>query len=111
MIRRPPRSTLFPYTTLFRSLRDAVTDAVSNVRDRGRVVFEVRHHVTHCRESRADDYRIPGAIDDLVDLSRNEPFRHVHGARIADDGAAAVARESPITTRNDGARPDWIAPH
>src|SRR2546430_8987221 len=24
MIRRPPRSTLFPYTTLFRSLRDRV---------------------------------------------------------------------------------------
>src|SRR5256885_8940735 len=24
MIRRPPRSTLFPYTTLFRSARDAV---------------------------------------------------------------------------------------
>src|SRR2546430_13654542 len=24
MIRRPPRSTLFPYTTLFRSLADAV---------------------------------------------------------------------------------------
>src|SRR2546429_9763807 len=30
MIRRPPRSTLFPYTTLFRSVQgiaDAVTDA------------------------------------------------------------------------------------
>src|SRR5258707_9690393 len=26
MIRRPPRSTLFPYTTLFRSLQDAVDD-------------------------------------------------------------------------------------
>src|SRR3712207_8889560 len=26
MIRRPPRSTLFPYTTLFRSLRDAAGD-------------------------------------------------------------------------------------
>src|SRR5688572_31248602 len=25
MIRRPPRSTLFPYTTLFRSVRKAVT--------------------------------------------------------------------------------------
>src|SRR3989454_7601625 len=24
MIRRPPRSTLFPYTTLFRSLRDLI---------------------------------------------------------------------------------------
>src|SRR3712207_8366126 len=28
MIRRPPRSTLFPYTTLFRSARRAVDDAV-----------------------------------------------------------------------------------
>src|SRR3712207_7445245 len=28
MIRRPPRSTLFPYTTLFRSLRDGVAGAV-----------------------------------------------------------------------------------
>src|SRR2546422_7728639 len=28
MIRRPPRSTLFPYTTLFRSLRVDVRDAV-----------------------------------------------------------------------------------
>src|SRR2546427_13227625 len=33
MIRRPPRSTLFPYTTLFRSLhrRDAVTGDVHDV--------------------------------------------------------------------------------
>src|SRR3712207_7672990 len=28
MIRRPPRSTLFPYTTLFRSLADEVADVV-----------------------------------------------------------------------------------
>src|SRR2546426_2294477 len=28
MIRRPPRSTLFPYTTLFRSLRGRATPAV-----------------------------------------------------------------------------------
>src|SRR2546427_5479827 len=27
MIRRPPRSTLFPYTTLFRSLREVVIHA------------------------------------------------------------------------------------
>src|SRR2546427_8509314 len=27
MIRRPPRSTLFPYTTLFRSLQDAALDS------------------------------------------------------------------------------------
>src|SRR3712207_8646586 len=40
MIRRPPRSTLFPYTTLFRSLRteeapdQSVGDATSVVLDR-----------------------------------------------------------------------------
>src|SRR5256886_9039403 len=28
MIRRPPRSTLFPYTTLFRSVPDVVRDAL-----------------------------------------------------------------------------------
>jgi F0F1-type ATP synthase membrane subunit b/b' len=27
MIRRPPRSTLFPYTTLFRSVRAAAAEA------------------------------------------------------------------------------------
>src|SRR2546426_8253908 len=32
MIRRPPRSTLFPYTTLFRSLRE-------------RLALDERHHV------------------------------------------------------------------
>src|SRR3989442_2536601 len=28
MIRRPPRSPLFPYTTLFRSVRDAIVRAI-----------------------------------------------------------------------------------
>src|SRR2546430_5626991 len=32
MIRRPPRSTLFPYTTLFRSLRPS-TEAVKYIHD------------------------------------------------------------------------------
>src|SRR3712207_7689181 len=31
MIRRPPRSTLFPYTTLFRSLRTTVGKTVSEL--------------------------------------------------------------------------------
>src|SRR3712207_9204124 len=37
MIRRPPRSTLFPYTTLFRSSREDVTlDALEHVAVRAR---------------------------------------------------------------------------
>src|SRR5256885_3394218 len=38
MIRRPPRSTLFPYTTLFRSLLDGVKDGV--VGDPKRCTFD-----------------------------------------------------------------------
>src|SRR3712207_7680036 len=33
MIRRPPRSTLFPYTTLFRSVREAEVLGVDSSRD------------------------------------------------------------------------------
>src|SRR3712207_7855387 len=33
MIRRPPRSTLFPYTTLFRSLRGALRGGGRDARD------------------------------------------------------------------------------
>src|SRR3712207_8160478 len=35
MIRRPPRSTLFPYTTLFRSPRDGVPDGNGRVAAEG----------------------------------------------------------------------------
>src|SRR2546430_13525136 len=36
MIRRPPRSTLFPYTTLFRSLTQVDADSHQRLRDFGR---------------------------------------------------------------------------
>src|SRR3712207_7269351 len=46
MIRRPPRSTLFPYTTLFRSARgprsDSLGSAASPPSSRGRVVAPPR---------------------------------------------------------------------
>src|SRR5436853_3066264 len=41
MIRRPPRSTLFPYTTLFRS-----EDALDARRERGRVAQRRREDAT-----------------------------------------------------------------
>src|SRR5690348_18028361 len=59
MIRRPPRSTLFPYTTLFRSLvdvRDQRTEAWElglTVEERGdRAVLE--HLVDRVRQQRGD---------------------------------------------------------
>src|SRR5256885_12465091 len=41
MIRRPPRSTLFPYTTLFRSIIDSVLRSLST--RCGPVLVEARH--------------------------------------------------------------------
>src|SRR2546422_6911757 len=81
MIRRPPRSTLFPYTTLFRSgdLRaDAETEAAAhgravvrspeaNVRVRAlRDVLAVLVRDAHVIE--ADRARPPHAVDALVEL-------------------------------------------
>src|SRR2546421_9283669 len=46
MIRRPPRSTLFPYTTLFRSrLRRARLDPVAAVGGEARDLEDVEHVV------------------------------------------------------------------
>src|ERR1035438_10903630 len=42
MIRRPPRSTLFPYTTLFRSII-GTRDAISRIEFRSPLVRPARH--------------------------------------------------------------------
>src|SRR2546430_5624243 len=48
MIRRPPRSTLFPYTTLFRSLRDRVPHADGPERHiRARQALRHRQQIRH----------------------------------------------------------------
>src|SRR5690349_24243586 len=52
MIRRPPRSTLFPYTTLFRSTgRDRLFDAVLNDR-----LVDERQHLFGLRFGRSEEH-------------------------------------------------------
>src|SRR2546430_9067294 len=46
MIRRPPRSTLFPYTTLFRSIYRHFDQIVAGVRDYAVFTLDVGGHVT-----------------------------------------------------------------
>src|SRR2546426_8262513 len=48
MIRRPPRSTLFPYTTLFRSLLALGPVGLDHLR-----VDEVRRHVDHHQDRKS----------------------------------------------------------
>src|SRR2546422_7564870 len=55
MIRRPPRSTLFPYTTLFRSTRDALHAA------------SVKRLETFLRK-----HHYPGSADKAREIHRSE---------------------------------------
>src|SRR2546422_5278424 len=47
MIRRPPRSTLFPYTTLFRSLLDPALTVTEHVTGVHEVEDEAPHREAH----------------------------------------------------------------
>src|SRR3712207_8948459 len=80
MIRRPPRSTLFPYTTLFRSPGDFRQRAAQLVLDSRRSVREVagelgvnhetlRNWVAAERRQRADGPAALGA-DERLELAR-----------------------------------------
>src|SRR5258708_28698834 len=74
MIRRPPRSTLFPYTTLFRS---HLIDRIDPLRRTGkrlrRVAFVARHRAGLLRRlfELADDRRaVDGGVRAVVPLDR-----------------------------------------
>src|SRR3989454_3368352 len=74
MIRRPPRSTLFPYTTLFRSVqaqREAADQVVL-----GQLQLTLGHRVArHARQLLAHD------LDDLGHLGRARLRRHAERSR------------------------------
>src|SRR3712207_9372601 len=93
MIRRPPRSTLFPYPTLFRSLAALRTSATSPPLDRERGQAECEERRPRL-ERRRDLGRLHGArgLDGLVRARRDgrlDLVGDVHGehARVGRAGA------------------------
>src|SRR3712207_8892027 len=67
MIRRPPRSTLFPYTTLFRSVRDGDRPSDSNLLLEG---FACRHKVMADGRRQITALHVAGDFVDLHSLDR-----------------------------------------
>ena len=79
MIRRPPRSTLFPYTTLFRS--DDISISIENVRSESSKIdsaqFEVRKIVSRAilpegHKKKSKKYRL---IPSLLELTKSGKLR------------------------------------
>src|SRR2546422_3808318 len=56
MIRRPPRSTLFPYTTLFRSHEHAARQRVQNLRGQFGLIPAARGDVGCPGEDRSEEH-------------------------------------------------------
>src|SRR3989449_9282446 len=85
MIRRPPRSTLFPYTTLFRALLHRAADVG---------LGRVPRATAHVGDAAGGDLALRGSV-----LSRARRGRDVRGAPAAGPPAAAVARRGPPPAR------------
>src|SRR5256885_7409239 len=60
MIRRPPRSTLFPYTTLFRSLGTDISTRKVNERDQAFILIGERAAPQQSARIRRQAGQIPG---------------------------------------------------
>src|SRR2546426_4011481 len=90
MIRRPPRSTLFPYTTLFRSVHFLLRLAVHEQRD-GRRELELRAAVQGVEVL---TFELEGAGHDrpLRPGPRVSIARHTHDLRILEDRHIEVHR-------------------
>src|SRR2546427_11219073 len=87
MIRRPPRSTLFPYTTLFRSVHLGVQVLPhQEVGDLGRVAvgepIPEAEHIALDREA--------ATTEEVAALPADDDERHVRRARLADEVARAA---------------------
>src|SRR3989454_12763858 len=98
MIRRPPRSTLFPYTTLFQTALAARAHAVADIQERLRQ-----------RSARLDDLDGPVLLDDeqAVDVMRGggqmDRQREAFGDQVGGKGRAGDLGGPPTKRPGVGA--------
>src|SRR5260221_3361740 len=88
MIRRPPRSTLFPYTTLFRSGLDVLVDAAVEVQPVG----GGRHLVNEEALDQARAVVREIVVDIGLDAGQRSRARAIAGAHIAHQLPARVGK-------------------
>src|SRR3712207_8466898 len=105
MIRRPPRSTLFPYTTLFRSFANYYLHM-------GDVTFDLRDNSMEVHQSGAEPWRVTlidtgestqtgGRVKRVLPYFRAEDFIFTYGDGVAEPDPGALLHFH----RPAGARP------
>src|SRR2546429_9205273 len=84
MIRRPPRSTLFPYTTLFRSLhelRAQTPEYHPGERHGGHLALDDEAEARRQRRREDDAVEVAGVIAHHHALARRDALREPHPER------------------------------
>src|SRR5256886_16339520 len=97
MIRRPPRSTLFPYTTLFRSDRarnHILTDSA-----------EAEHVAIGCRAHHTADRQRAARAAQILDDDRLAEHR---SHRFGNDARERIDRAARRQRHHNGDGPRWI---
>src|SRR2546426_6908279 len=85
MIRRPPRSTLFPYTTLFRSLLPHRLEPEGGRDQLDHVEVEPlvdRHHLPQLLEGEGDDL-LGGNLENVRELGDRDELGHANERLLA----------------------------
>src|SRR2546426_10306165 len=111
MIRRPPRSTLFPYTTLFRSARP-IEDALGHERDDDGADI-VRSRDRPVERVEILEHEAPHAVDDRLGAAARVAAQRLPGEvprdRLAgtgdDAGSVEVRGEHDARRLGGGGRP------
>src|SRR5437870_10873074 len=85
MIRRPPRSTLFPYTTLFRSHRRVGHDAEGFFREKS--CNDVDHHgkprsEEHTSELQSRGHLVCRLLLEKKKKKKNKIITHIHNTEL-----------------------------
>src|SRR5438034_1032273 len=96
MLRRPPRSTLFPYTTLFRSIRRWVAERATLARRHVTVRLspEVTVRVKVLEQPDAEGVRVKPEYDDVLAAARVLGRPPLEVARVAQRDAEALVAKS-----------------
>src|SRR2546423_12714294 len=103
MIRRPPRSTLFPYTTLFRSTRPGLTAVeMSRALEAGRLKA-IWIAATNPAVSLPDLHQVQRALSRAELIVVQDPYRPTETTQIADVllPAAQWAEKMGTTTSSE----------